>query len=66
MTKIEIKEMIKDLGGKAGGVAAEIEAKIEAEKAELDTETRRKVRAFWAPAGFILGVAATLLVQWVM
>lgn len=66
MTKNDIKEFIKGLGAEAGGVAAEIEAKIEAEKAELDTETRRKVRAFWAPAGFILGVAATLLVQWVM
>lgn len=63
MNKAEIKEMIKELGNKAGEVAAEIEEKIEAEKAELDTETRRKVRAFWAPVGFALGVLATLVFQ---
>lgn len=66
MTKNDIREFIKGLGAEAGGIASEIYDKIEEEKSQLDTETRRKVRAFWAPAGFILGVAATLLVQWVM
>lgn len=63
MTYDEIKQRIRELGTDA---AQEIGKRIDEEKAQLDTETRRKVRAFWAPAGFILGVAATLLVQWVM
>lgn len=63
MTYDEIKQKIRELGTDA---AQEIGKRIDEEKAQLDTETRRKVRAFWAPAGFILGVAATLLVQWVM
>lgn len=63
MTYDEIKQKIRELGTDA---ALEIGKRIDEEKAQLDTETRRKVRAFWAPAGFILGVAATLLVQWVM
>ena len=50
MNKAEIKEMLKELGNKAGEVAAEIEEKIEAEKAELDKETRQKVRKFWIAA----------------
>lgn len=65
MTKSELKELLKELGSKAGEVAGEIEEKIEAEKAELDTETRRKVRAFWGPVGFVLGVLAMLAFQWI-
>lgn len=64
MTKNDIREFIKGLGAEAGGIASEIYDKIEEEKAKLDTETRRKVRAFWGPVGFLLGVAATLAVQW--
>lgn len=65
MTKVELKELLKELGSKASEVAGEIEERIEAEKAELDTETRRKVRAFWAPVGFVFGVLATLAFQWI-
>lgn len=65
MTKVELKELLKELGSKASEVAGEIEERIEAEKAELDTETRRKVRAFWGPVGFVLGVLATLAFQWI-
>lgn len=64
MTKVELKELLKELGSKASEVAGEIEERIDAEKAELDTETRRKVRAFWAPVGFVLGFAAAYLIQW--
>lgn len=66
MTKNDIKEFIKGLGAEAGGIASEIYDKIEEEKSQLDTETRRKVRAFWAPVGFVLGFAAAYLVQWIM
>ena len=63
MTKSELKDLLKQLGARAESVSEQILEKVEAEKAELDTETRRKVRAFWLPVGFILGVAVTLVAQ---
>ena len=63
MTKSELREMLKQLGARAESVAGEIVEKVEAEKEELDATTRRKVRAFWLPVGFILGVAVTLVAQ---
>lgn len=48
MTKEQLKEMLKQLGARAESVAGEIMEKVEAEKAELDKETRREVRKFWA------------------
>lgn len=48
MTKEEAKELLDKLGIKVGEVTDEILEKIEDYKAELDTETRRKVRTFWA------------------
>ena len=63
MTESELKELLKQLGARAESVSEQILEKVEAEKAELDTETRRKVRAFWLPAGFILGVVVTLVAQ---
>lgn len=62
MTYDEIKQKIRELGTEA---AQEIEKKLEEEKTKLDTETRRKVRAFWAPVGVVLGVLATLAFQWI-
>ena len=50
MTKEQLKEMLKQLGARAESVAGEIMEKVEAEKAELDKETRREVRKFWAVA----------------
>lgn len=64
MTKSELKELLKQLGARAESVSEQILEKVEAEKAELDTETRRKVRAFWLPVGFIFGVVVTLVAQW--
>lgn len=61
MTYDEIKQRIRELGTDA---AQEIGKRIDEEKSQLDTETRRKVRAFWGPVGFLLGVATTLAVQW--
>ncbi len=63
MTKNELKEMLKQLGERAETVSSEIIKKVESEKKELDATTRRKVRAFWLPAGFILGVVVTLVAQ---
>lgn len=63
MTYDEIKQKIRELGTDA---AQEIGKRIDEEKAQLDTETRRKVRAFWAPIGFVLGFAAAYLIQWIM
>lgn len=60
MTYDEIKQKIRELGTDA---AQEIGKRIDEEKAQLDTETRRKVRAFWAPVGFVLGFTAAYLIQ---
>ena len=63
MTKEELKSALKDFGSKGKEIADDLYEKLETEKEELDTETRRKVRAFWLPVGFILGVAVTLVAQ---
>ena len=58
MTKEELKEMLKQLGARAENVADKIMEKVDAEKAELDKETRREVRKFWAVAcvvSFLIG-----------
>lgn len=60
MTKSELKELLKQLGARAESVSEQILEKVEAEKAELDTETRRKVRSFWIFASvcaFGIGIA---------
>lgn len=66
MTKQEIEAQLKEFGTKGKKIAAEIYDKIETEKESLDTETRRKVRAFWLPVGVLIGVIATLAVQYIM
>lgn len=48
MTKEELKAALKDFGSKGKQVADEIYEKLEAEKEAMDTDTRRKMRAFWA------------------
>lgn len=63
MTKEELKSALKDFGSKGKQIADELYEKLETEKEKLDTETRRKVRAFWLLAGFILGVVVTLVAQ---
>ena len=63
MTKEELKSALKDFGTRGKQIADELYEKLETEKEGLDTETRRKVRAFWLPAGFILGVVMTLVAQ---
>ena len=66
MTKQEIEAQLKEFGTKGKKIAAEIYDKIETEKEALDTDTRRKVRAFWLPVGVVIGVIATLGVQYIM
>lgn len=66
MTKQELEALLKDFGTKGKQVAADIADKIETEKEEMDTETRRKVRAFWLPVGVVIGIIATVAVQYIM
>lgn len=47
MTKTEAQAFLEQLGVKVGEITDDVVAKVEAAKAQLDTETRRKVRAFW-------------------
>ena len=56
MTKEEVKAFLDKLGVKVDEVTDEIAAKVEAEKAKLDTETRRKVRVVWGLIGVIVGI----------
>lgn len=65
MTKEEVIAKLKDLGLDVSGATDEVIAKAQAwledQKAHLDTETRRKVRAFWigvTAVGIVLGIAA--------
>ena len=59
MTKEEVKAFLDNFGIKVDEVTDEIAEKVEAEKAKLDTETRRKVRSFWL-AVLALSVAVSL------
>lgn len=65
MTKKEVLAKLKELGLDVNGATEEViqkaQAWLEDQKAQLDTETRRKVRAFWigvTAVGIVLGIAA--------
>ena len=65
MTKEELIAKLKELGLDVNGATEEVIQKAQAwhedQKAQLDTETRRKVRAFWigvTAVGIVLGIAA--------
>ncbi|MDM8227774.1 hypothetical protein [Parasutterella secunda] len=47
MTKSDLQSLLKRFGIRSEELADKVYAKLEEEKAELDTETRRKVRQFW-------------------
>lgn len=60
MTKDEIKDFLDKIGVKVDEITDDIAEKVEDYKATLDTETRRKVRKFWAVVSviaFVAGVA---------
>lgn len=63
MTKGEVKEWLDKLGVKAEEVTDDLIAKVEAQKALLDAETRRKVRAVWI-VFTVAGVALGGLAGW--
>lgn len=65
MTKEGVLAKLKELGLDVNGATEEViqkaQAWLEDQKAQLDTETRRKVRAFWigvTAMGIVLGIAA--------
>ena len=47
MTKQELQTLLKDFGTKGKQVANELYGKLEDEKAQIDANTCRQVRAFW-------------------
>lgn len=63
MTKEEVKEWLDKLGVKVEEVTDELIAKVEAQKAQLDTETRRKVRAAWIAIS-VVALVVGLAVGW--
>lgn len=65
MTKEGVLAKLKELGLDVNGATEEViqkaQAWLEDQKAQLDTETRHKVRAFWigvTAVGIVLGIAA--------
>lgn len=62
MTKAEVITELKALGVNVNGLTNEALEKLgtwlDGQKAQLDTDTRRKVRAFWGPVGFVVGLVA--------
>lgn len=60
MTKEEIVTELRVLGINVSDIKDEALAKaqewLNGQKAQLDTKTRRKVRAFWGPVGFVVGL----------
>ena len=70
MTREEVKALLTGIGIKVGELGdraiEKVQEAIDSEKEKLDTETRRKVRSFWLPAGFVLGVLATLAFQFAL
>lgn len=66
MTREELKSALKDFGSRGKEIANDLYERLETEKETLDTETRRKIRAFWLPVGFFLGVITSVVVRWFM
>lgn len=65
MTKDDLQKLLASIGVNLSDLKGEalekVEAWLDAQKASLDTETRRKVRAFWigvTAVGIVLGIAA--------
>lgn len=62
MTKEEVIAELKALGVNVSGLKDDaiekLGAWLDGQKAQLDTDTRRKVRAFWGPVGFVVGLVA--------
>ena len=59
MTREEVQTFLKKLGIYSVKVTDAIAEKVEAAKAELDTETRRRVRSFWIVVSaltFVVGI----------
>ena len=57
----KLKELGLDVNGATEEVIQKAQAWLEDQKAQLDTETRRKVCAFWigvTAVGIVLGIAA--------
>ncbi len=67
MTKEEVLAKLKELGIDVNGATDEVIQKAQAwladQKAQLDTETRRKVRAAWI-ASSVVALVVGLAVGW--
>lgn len=67
MTKEEVIAKLKDLGLDVNGATEEViqkaQAWLEDQKAQLDTETRRKVRAAWIAIS-VVALVVGLAVGW--
>ena len=70
MTKEEVLAKLKELGLDVNGATEEViqkaQAWLEDQKAQLDTETRRKCRLFWAPVCVGFGMICFFAGGWLI
>lgn len=69
MTKDDLQKLLASIGENLSDLKGEalekVEAWLDAQKASLDTETRRKVRSFWIGCT-VLGVALGGFAGWLL
>lgn len=69
MTKDDLQKLLASIGVNLSDLKGEalekVEAWLDAQKASLDTETRRKVRSFWIGCT-VLGVALGGFAGWLL
>ena len=62
---MDFDKWLEEAGVKLDQLKGDAYAKLKAEKAKLDTETRRKCRAFWVPVGIGFGVLCFFAGMWI-
>ena len=66
MKREELKYALKDFGSRGKQIADELYEKLEAEKGTMDTDTRRKTRAFWALVAICTFGIGTAVGHWLL
>ena len=64
MDQTDIEKLIESVGKSTKEKAKELNDKINLYKASLDTQTRRKVRAFWIGVTIVTAIVFFTIGQW--
>lgn len=62
---MDFDKWLEEAGVKLDQLKGDAYAKLKAEKAKLDTETRRKCRVFWVPVGLVFGAVCFCAGLWI-